>query len=253
MVATIATPRASATVSGDRRAAHRRGPSGTEEASTRPVDQRRRQPSHEQPDAGGTQTDKRVLEQQHDGDQPRRAPDGFQQADPARLLGHPAADQHDHARDRQQGEEPTANREDRPHLGERLRVAVADLLPGDQVRGGRRWVRVVVGGELFRTRRIVEPEVHEVGLRAVCPGDVHSIGLGGPHQAGVVRGHPVGQEAPLSLPAGVRVRGDRGGDRDPHHVHGGPAEVEPITDPEPQRAREAGLDDDSARSDPTPA
>ena len=186
----------------DRGGAERGCAGGAEQARARSVDQRRGQPAGQQPDPGGAQADQDVFDEQHDGDEPRRAPDRFEQADAARLLGYPAADEHDHAGGRQHGEQPAASCQDGLHFGERLGVSVADLLPGDQGGISRRGVRVVTVGERAGRGGVVEFEVQEVGLGSGggCHDAAH-VGLGGPDQARVVGGNSVRQEAALGAGA----------------------------------------------------
>ena len=153
-------------------------------------------------------------------------------------------------RDGQERQQPAPRLEDLLHLGEGLRIPVADVLPGEEERSGRGGVRVVVVGERRSGCGILEPQVQEVGIRSKGPGNVRRIGLGGPDQARVVRSHLVRQETAFGLRAQVRVGGNGGGDRHSNHAERGAADAEPIARVQSEHARETSLDDHPARAHP---
>ena len=84
------------------------------------------------PAAAASQRQDQVLGQQHDRDQARGAADRLEQPDPPGVLGQPAADQHGHAGDREQPEQPGTGRQDRLLVGNQQAVRGSDARPRGQ-------------------------------------------------------------------------------------------------------------------------
>ena len=112
------------------------GPSGdlgrADQAGTRTGQQRSGQPPGYQPGHRREQRQDQVLGQQHRGDQPRRAADRLEQPDPPGLLRHPAADQHRHAGQREQPEQPATRQQDLLLVRHQQAVRGGDPLPRGQ-------------------------------------------------------------------------------------------------------------------------
>ncbi len=232
----------------DSRDCERRGARGAEEARPRPVDERRREPTGQQAQAGRAQADERVLAEQHECDEARRAAHRLEQADAARLLGHAPADQDRHARDGQEHEQPAPREEDQLRPGGHERLLAADALPGVQ-RENRR--TVVPVHERLGSGGVGELEVHRVDDR-LRPGgrNVRNVGCRHPHETDAVRTKIAHQEGAEGARHRIGGEGGRGGRA--HHLVRAVSEFDPVADVQPEHLRERRFDDHSSGPDPGP-